>query len=187
MRKYFIFVWLLVDLFVGNADNKGYPMLLKRNKYSLYWLYLSILSVKNCNTEEIYRSSCPSSAKCVEHKPGTVHGVCQCRDEDYAFNPKYTSNEDYCTINNIKQIRRNNSNIGGEISGPQEEKLESIAQPHHIVAGVIISIVIVFFVIGLVMAFKKLHIIRHVRLTHRSPFYEDVILGTSDHDDPPLI
>lgn len=58
---------------------------------------------------------------------------------------------------------------------------KSIAQPHHMVAGIVIPIVLVFIVIGSVVAFKKLY--RHIRRTHRSPFYEDVMLG----DDPPLI
>lgn len=66
------------------------------------------------------------------------------------------------------------------------------AQPHHIVAGILIPIFLVLIVIGGVYAYKKLHITRHirnsVRRTHRSrPFYEDVMLGTNDNDDPPLI
>lgn len=147
---------------------------------------MSIISVKNCNTQEIYKNSCPSSTKCVEHQPGVFNGICQCKEDGYVFNSKFTNNDDYCTIidDETKQIRNNNNNfeksgIGSRTNAPHEEKLKSSAQPHHIIAGVLIPIVLIVIVIGLV------HIIRHVRRSHgRGPFYEDVML---DHDDPPLI
>lgn len=165
MRK---FVYVLLYVLIGNADNESKLVLIIRNQHDI--VFHSIFSVRNCNTEDILSSSCPFSTKCVEHQPGSNNGHCQCQ-KGHVFNPKYTSNLDYCINENIKH----NSSV------PHEEELKAMAQPHHMVAGIVIPIVLVFIVIGLMMmAFKKLHILRHIR---QSPFYEDVMLG----DDPPLI
>lgn len=78
-----------------------------------------------------------------------------------------------------------------EASAQYEPKFKSSVRTHHIVAGVLIPIMFVFIVIGSIFAYKKLHVtqrIRNIRRTHRNrPFYEDVMLGTNDNDDPPLI
>lgn len=150
-------------------------------------MHILILSVIKCNTEDIYRSSCPSSTKCVENPPGIVDGICLCKEEGYTFNPKYTSVDDYCTIFDAN-IKQNRSNSISSEAPPYEEKLKSIAHPHHIVAGILIPLVLVTIVILIILAFKKLHIIYTFRRTHRSPFYEDVVLNVEDlHDEPPLI
>lgn len=155
-------------------------------------------------------SKCPPHTRCkeieTEHQSDADDGDCQC-DNGFIFNPKYTGDADYCTSKNvtINQMttktnrnsddnRRKTNEIGdadGTASAQFEEKIKSIPRPHHIVAGVIIPIVFVIIVVSAVFAYKKLHItqhIRNVRRTHRNrPFYEDVMLGSNDNDDPPLI
>lgn len=168
-----------------------------------------IYPVKKCSSE-FMNSTCPLHTRCkqieVEHQSGVDDGDCLC-DNGYIFNPKYTGDADYCTSKNdttkemtIKINRNSDDNqrksneigdIEGTASAQFEEKIKTIPRPHHIVAGVVIPIAFVIIVVSVVFAYKKLHItqhIRNVRRTHRNrPFYEDVMLGSNDNDDPPLI
>lgn len=62
---------------------------------------------------------------------------------------------------------------------------------HHVIGGILIPIFFVLIAVGVVYVVKNLHIrqrVRNIRMTRRNrPFYEDVMLGNNDNDDPPLI
>lgn len=166
--------------------------------------------VRACDTRRMLKNICPASehftTTCVENtnQPGEYEGVCQCDDKQgFIFNPKYTNDTDYCIINtnldekqlNSKSGRSSNNSYNSQSKNNSfvidEPKIQSTPRPHHIVAGVLIPIVFVLIVMGSIFAYKKLHVtqrIRNIRRTHRNrPFYEDVMLGTNDNDDPPLI
>lgn len=128
---------------------------------------------------------CPTHSNCVEDGgPSGTNGTCGCT-QGKIFNPKYTSNDDYCVYSYVS------SNSGHpEPSAQNETKFESSPQPYHVIAGISISLCFVSIVIGCIFACKKLHVFqrfRNIRRTHRRPFYEDVMLRNNDNDDPPLI
>lgn len=116
-------------------------------------------------------------------------------------NPKHTNDNDYCidikfntsSSSSFNIISKNNVSLvtDHEASAQYEPKFKSSVRAHHIIAGVLIPIMFVLIAIGSIIAYKKLHItqrIRNIRRTHRNrPFYEDVMLGANDNDDPPLI
>lgn len=149
-----------------------------------------------CNSQ-LPENECPALATCVERSE-TSNGDCKCKN-DYVFNPNYTSKNDYCikfagnknkqsSIYNSKNIE-NASKIEVETTTKIEEKSKALPGPQHIIAGVFIPVIFVFTVLGGIFAYKKLHIsqhIRNVRRTHRTR-YSDVMLGSNDNDDPPLI
>lgn len=149
------------------------------------------LLVKNCNTQIYFTENiCPPSTICVENTenlPGVFDGVCQCRDE-YIFNPKHANDIDYC----IKNTSNNSTyKVQSKHNDEFEQNIKSPSKTHHIVAGVLLPIAFVLIVLGGILVYKQLYVtqrIRDIRRTHRNrPFYEDVMLGTNDNDDPPLI
>lgn len=166
--------------------------------------------VRSCSLEDIYKYGCPSPSltKCEQNDGGSDNGTCICK-EPYTFNPKYTNDSDYClkldnkpsTGTNVTDNKNSNSSHSNNFTNStlseaadhlhHEKKVESIPGAHHIVAGILIPIVFVFVAIGIVIIYKKLHItqrIRNIQRTRRNrPFYEDVMLGSNDIDDPPLI
>lgn len=166
-----------------------------------------ILDAK-CHTQHMLNTTCPLLMICVENQPESLDGVCQCQ-QGYIFNSKQINGSDYCikntTNNDVDQLNKNykinqnfksgNETIGGEISAQYEQKIKSSLQPHHIFAGVLIPILFVLIVIGTIFIYKKLHFTQHIRSIRRTHFsrpfmsrrYEDVMLGTNDNDDPPLI
>lgn len=145
---------------------------------------------KRCNSEEILKFDfpCPPlSTNCVED--GGTNGTCECIIHGQIFNPKYTTDTDYC-VNSI-DVNVSSSIIGNVSSIQNKPKFET---PAHELSftGVSISLVFVSIVVGCLFVCKKLHVYQRFRnirrTTHRSrPFYEDVMLGTNDNDDPPLI
>lgn len=126
-----------------------------------------------------------------------------------SFNPTFTSDDDYCIYVKSTNANDNASNATNKTDtvGPSNAASSSSTEPlpstemgqngrampraHHIVAGILIPIAFVFLVTGTVFVYKKLHIthrVRNIRRTRRNrPFYEDVMLGNNDNDDPPLI
>lgn len=137
--------------------------------------------MKNCNTQDLLKNTCPPRTKCVENLENQPEGNCQCRDL-YVFNPSYMNDTDYCILNN-KTSENNNIKNNDDSS---ERQIKSISKPHHILAGVLIPIAIVLIIISGVVVAQR---IRKIRRTHHRnrPFYEDVMLGVNDNDDPPLI
>lgn len=133
-----------------------------------------IIQEKKCNSEEILNIICPPlSTNCVEdgERNGT-NGTCECIHG--IFNPKYTTNENYCL---------NSVNISSQHQ--KKSKFESSSQPHFII--IIISLVFVSIVIGCIFVYKKLHMhqrLRNIRRTHCRSFYE---INRGNDDDPPLI
>lgn len=106
----------------------------------------------------------------------STNGTCECIHG--TFNPDFTNNENYCL---------NSLDVSSYSGNPKIER--SSSHTHHIVAGVSISLVLVFIVTGLFYTCNKLHVYQYfshirVRRTHCRPFYEDVMLG---NDDPPII
>lgn len=149
--------------------------------------------------------------KCVEVSDDANRhdGLCECKDS-FELNPASTSTETYCIEDNgidpksIKSIANNiptamNDNFNDTITASQstagseeiQEKLHKKSNTNHVIAGILIPIAFVFAVIGSVFIYKKLHITQRIRNMHRTrrsrPFYEDVMLGSNDTDDPPLI
>lgn len=168
-----------------------------------------------CNTRDVILYPCPDHSTCVEKDASGNGGTCNCK-QNFVFNTKYkNSTIDYCiestqkiennnqqqqnnakfnSGNSDKNVSNDNDNMLGD-SAPNlnsfQQKLRPKPSPHHVIAGILIPIILVFIVIGTVFVYKKLHItqrIRNIRRTRRSrPFYEDVMLGSNDNDDPPLI
>lgn len=140
------------------------------------FVFFSIPQEKKCNSEEILKFKCPPLSHCVENgETNGTNGTCECIHG--IFNPEYTTDENYYCLNSVDVSKK---------SVQKKPKFESLPQPHHIVAGVSISLVFVSIVIGFIFVCKKLHFyqrFRNIRHTHCRPFYE---LGTND-DDPPLI
>lgn len=160
----------------------------------------------------MWDDACPPTTKCVEifDDPNRYDGLCKCKD-DFQFNPLHNSNDTYCIkINNSHQLpnlsNRKNNNRHTDSNNAKDEiitskittSFEQYQQdprikpgPQHVFAGILIPIVLVVIVVGSAFLFKRLHItqrIRNIRRTRRSrPFYEDVMLGSNDTDDPPLI
>lgn len=179
---------------------------------ALFNFYLfSKKNIVKCDTRKMLNNICPKAdhfqSRCVENsnQPGEFDGLCQCYD-GFIFNIKYTNDNDYCIIDpnttddpkqsNSKSGRISNNSVNSQNKNTsfvvdELKTIQTTPQPHHIVAGVLIPIVFVLIVIGSTFIYKKLHVtqrIRNIRRTHRNrPFYEDVMLGTNDIDDPPLI
>lgn len=160
-----------------------------------------MLDPKNCPTAVHFQTRCAEKT----NEPGDVEGECQC-NAGFIFNPQYTNDNDYCIIDtnqpddtkqsNSKSGRSSNSSYSSQSENNNlvidEPKIQSTPRPHHIVAGVLIPIVFVLIVIGSIFVYMKLHVTQRIRNIHRRthrnrPFYEDVMLGTNDNDDPPLI
>lgn len=162
-------------------------------------------TLRLCTSSDI-ESECPESAYCSEIRANTIEGQCKCSNTTLSFNPQYTNDDDYCVYvksTNANETASNETNKSDAI-GPNAASSSSQgpdgsghlnARPlpgtHHIIAGILIPILFVFVVIGTVFVYKKLHIthrVRNIRRTRRNrPFYEDVMLGNNDNDDPPLI
>lgn len=129
---------------------------------------------------------------------------------DFQFNPAFTTNDTYCIELADPLIQRTDrtdpntrstttkkdtdTTVASESTAASEQYQQTARKkpsPHHVMAGILIPIAMVFIVVGSVFAYKRLHItqrIRNIRRTRRSrPFYEDVMLGSNDTDDPPLI
>lgn len=166
----------------------------------------------SCNTENVWNDSCPATTKCVElnDDPTRHDGLCKCM-HDFQFNPAFTTNDTYCIEQPDPPIQRTDrtdtntrststskkdtdTTVAGESTAASEQYQQTPRKkpsPHHVMAGILIPIGMVFIVVASVFAYKRLHItqrIRNIRRTRRSrPFYEDVMLGSNDTDDPPLI
>lgn len=142
--------------------------------------------VKKCDTRYMLSSkNCPPSTICVEKDENQLEvfeGVCQCGDQ-YVFNPNYTSDDEYC----IKNVIFNKSSTSGSfIDGRNFSKNKLTSKPHHILVGIFLPIAFVLIVLsGIFVVTQR---IRNTRRIHRNrPFYQDVMLGVNDNDDPPLI
>lgn len=164
---------------------------------------------KLCSTSEL-QSGCPKAAYCSElSNDNSTAGQCVCSNASFIFNSHYTNDDDYCIYvrpTNVTNDTASNETHKKDADGPNAASSSSngplpsdesgnSARPlpgtHHIIAGILIPIFFVFIVIGSVFVYKKLHIthrVRNIRRTRRNrPFYEDVMLGNNDNDDPPLI
>lgn len=170
------------------------------------WFLEATKTPRICASSDL-ESGCPESTFCSEVRANTNEGQCKCSNTTLSFNPKYTNDDDYCVYvksTNANETASNETNkldaIGPNAASsssqePSDGSGKSIARPlpgtHHIIAGILIPIFFVFVVIGTVFVYKKLHIthrVRNIRRTRRNrPFYEDVMLGNNDNDDPPLI
>lgn len=144
--------------------------------------------MRSCNTEE---NTCPQSTACVEfaeNRPGVFNGTCECRDPITHFNPKYKNDADYCITNTSNSPKNHTDSLEDETSA-QKQKFKSPSKTHHFVAGVIFPIAFVLIVLATIFVYKKFHVTQRIRNIRRSrrPFYEDVMLGANDIDDPPLI
>lgn len=173
-----------------------------------YFIHLNF-SEKLCSTSDA-ENGCPKATLCSEfHNDNSTAGQCVCENATLSFNPNFTNEDDYCIY--VKSTNANNDTVSNETNkkdtnGPNAASSSSngplpsddsgnSAKPlpgtHHIIAGILIPIFFVFIVIGSVFVYKKLHIthrVRNIRRTRRNrPFYEDVMLGNNDNDDPPLI
>lgn len=84
--------------------------------------------------------------------------------------------------------KRNNSQTGAT---DQVLKIQPLPGAHHVIGGILIPIFFVLIALGAIYGVRRLHIqqrMRNIRMTRRNrPFYEDVMLGSNEHDDPPLI
>lgn len=181
--------------------------LLRKFSHFSFCFVHSDFSVRNCSTSDT-QSVCPKTAMCSELRVDSSDGRCKCTNTTLSFNPNFTSDDDYCVYVKSTSANDNASNATNKtdaaspnaVSSSSTEPLPStefeknaraLPGTHHIIAGILIPIVFVFIVIGTVFAYKKLHIthrVRNIQRTRRNrPFYEDVMLGNNDNDDPPLI
>lgn len=121
--------------------------------------------------------NCPPSTICEEKDENQLEifeGQCVCKGQ-YVFNPQYITDDEYC----IKTAIFNKSSDSRNTS-------KNTSKPHHILVGIFLPIVFVLIVLsGIFVVTQR---IRNIRRTHRNrPFYQDVMLGANDNDDPPLI
>lgn len=158
------------------------------------------VSVRNCSTQTFL--ACPSSSVCTEIRADVPDGKCKCQPRT-KFNPNYHDDSEYCVPSEEKAPADENApnethkadDTSSKPADPMpNDGIKTISQSpsaHHVAAGILIPILLVFIVIGTVFMYKKLHIthrVRNIRRTRRSrPFYEDVMLANNDNDDPPLI
>lgn len=140
-----------------------------------------------------------------------MDGQCKCRDEKYVFNVNYKNDTDYCVYdakskgdeetqsddsNRTDQKESEVAQTGSQVSSPDDKtsdgpKIHPLPGAHHVIGGILIPIFFVVVAIGVVYGIRRLHLqqrVRSIRLSRRNrPFYEDVMLGNHDNDDPPLI
>lgn len=146
---------------------------------------------------------------CADTKADVTEGVCKCSaDEKYAFNSDYKDDTDYCKYDeNIKaeqetetkaepnqpEAAQSVDNGNGSTTDESRQTLKGRPLPgaHHVLGGILIPIFFVLVVVGAIYGVRHLHIrqrMRNIRMSRRNrPFYEDVMLSTNEHDDPPLI
>lgn len=175
--------------------------------FSIVFSVIQLFSVRPCVTNEL-QTECPVTTICSQIRENSIEGQCKCSNAKLSFNPNFTSDDDYCiyvkstTANDNASNMTNKTDTGSsnaassgfseplppDVSGDRSRTLPGT---HHIIAGIFIPIGFVFIVIGAVFVYKKLHIthrVRNIRRTRRNrPFYEDVMLGNNENDDPPLI
>lgn len=170
----------------------------------LLFYYINLL-VRLCVTSDV-QTKCPVTTYCSEIHANSNEGQCKCSNATLSFNPNFTSDDEYCiyvksnTSNDNASNMTNKTDTGSPNASSFSEPLppdvsgdrtRTLPGTHHIIAGILIPIGFVFIVIGAVFVYKKLHIthrVRNIRRTRRNrPFYEDVMLGNNDNDDPPLI
>lgn len=148
---------------------------------------------------------------CADKQADVTDGVCKCQlDEKYVFNANYKDDTDYCRYDaNLKLPQDSepkpepkqpvaassidNGSQSDTTDGKESDlpKVRPLPGAHHVIGGVLIPILFVLVAVGAIYGVRHLHIrqrMRNIRMTRRNrPFYEDVMLGTNEHDDPPLI
>lgn len=161
----------------------------------IFCLYFFI-SVK-CSIHE-FPSSCPDTTIC-EQIPEKDTGECECRPE-FEFNERFNGvgKSDYCIpLPNYSRYNHNEpakeqadaKTDASSLTPTTNTTVKQRASSHHIISGILISILIVTAFILTVIAVKKLRIRQRFRdfgISQRNrPLYEDVMMGNDD--DPPLI
>lgn len=168
---------------------------------------LHFATVRKCSTSNILILPCPPLSRCVQNQPDQPDATCECIEPNQ-FNPKYSNDSNYCIVTDkipLQKVENNDSKssrgsdsktvTAGTLTDGSDPSYSAIRPPlpgaHHIVAGILIPVAFVIVAVCIVIIYKKLHItqrIRNIQRTRRNrPFYEDVMLGSNDIDDPPLI
>lgn len=184
-------------------------MLSRPTYFPLNHVHFHIFAVKKCSTANI-NPQCPPHSVCADKQADVTEGICKCSvDEQFVFNAAYKDDSDYCRYDaSIKLPQDNESKpepnqpeaalsvdngIGSAPPTKESEKLKVHPLPgaHHVIGGILIPIFFVLAAVGVIYGVRHLHIrqrMQNIRMSRRNrPFYEDVMLGTNEHDDPPLI
>lgn len=136
-----------------------------------------LLSERRCLTT-ILDPVCPLNSHCRERDGRD--GECNCRS-GYVFNSRYTSDQEYCVVNNATI----SIPAAISISGPT-----TASEPphHHIIGGILIPLVLVASFVGgayIVVRYRVLQRVRDKVLGRRRRHRPTYHMGTEF--DPPLI
>lgn len=184
---------------------------------SLLFLLYFLFTAKKCSTSSLNSSCPPNSlCSQIQADILDGLCKCNA-DDKYVLNLSYTNDTDYCKYDpnlivndNRKDTSTNDSNKtepkkpeaslaaapdkrnNSQISASEEVlKIQPLPGAHHVIGGILIPIFFVMIALGAIYGVRRLHIqqrVRNIRMTRRNrPFYEDVMLGSNEHDDPPLI
>lgn len=170
------------------------------------FLFRLCVSVK-CSIHS-FPSSCPEHTICTQKTGDSETAECNCPD-NLQFNSAYNGGgkSDYCIDRPMASKKLDPTNsysatatvdhpasnelAAADSIGPAAStKQQRAPSSHHIISGILVSILIVTAFILTVIAVKKLRLRQRFRefgISQRNrPLYEDVMMG-NDTDDPPLI